>query len=99
VVGSPLKRQPFVHAPEVELSVSGARLLELNSLEEVLPGTELTVSIERITHRPLPREVAGEIDLRGLGLDEGREHPLFITGRQRDQSRVWTSALFVTLTT
>jgi len=98
-VGSPLKRQPFVHAPEVELSVSGARLLELNSLEEVLPGTELTVSIERITHRPLPREVAGEIDLRGLGLDEGREHPLFITGRQRDQSRVWTSALFVTLTT
>ena len=27
----------------------------------------------------------------------GREHPLFICARQRDQSRVWTSALFLTL--
>jgi hypothetical protein len=97
-VGSPLKRQPFVHAPEVELSVSGAHLLALGRVEEVLPGTELTLSIERITDRPLPRELTGEIDMRTLGLQEGREHPLFITARQRDQSRVWTSAVFVTLT-
>ena len=96
-VGSPLKRQPFVHAPEVELTVSGAQLVAEGRLEEVLPGTELTLSVERITDQPLPREVNGEIDMRPLGLEAGKEHPLFITARQRDQSRVWTSALFVTL--
>jgi len=96
-VGSPLKRQPFVHAPEVELAVSGAQLLAEGHLEEFLPGTELTLSIERITDQPLPREVNGEIDMGALGLESGKEHPLFITARQRDQSRVWTSALFVTL--
>lgn len=96
-VGSPLKRQPFVHAPEVQLSISGAELLAKGHVREELPGTELMLSIERITDQPLPREISGDIDLDGLGLEAGREHPLFITARQRDQSRVWTSALFVTV--
>lgn len=95
-VGSPLRRQPFVHAPEVELSISGAALLAQGGLREALSGTELTVSIEPVTAQALPRELAGEIDWAQLGLEAGREHPLFVTARQRDQSRVWTSALFVT---
>ncbi len=45
----------------------------------------------------VPREVQGRIALADLPLAAGREHPLFICARQRDQSRVWTSALFVTL--
>jgi hypothetical protein len=39
----------------------------------------------------------GKIELAPLNLQPGREHPLFICARQRDQSRVWTSALFLTL--
>lgn len=97
-VGNPLKRQPFVHAPEVELSITGTQLLALGRIEEELPGTELILSIERVTDQLLPREVKGDIALSSLGLDADTEHPLFITARQRDQSRVWTSALFATLT-
>ncbi len=96
-VGSPLKRQPFVHAPEIRVSISGAELLATGRLQHELPGTELTLSIERMTELALPREVTGEIALDVLGLDAHAEHPLFISGRQRDQSRVWTSALFVTM--
>ncbi|MDL2403558.1 hypothetical protein [Rhizobium mayense] len=44
--------------------------------------------------KPLSRDLAGEISLHELELDPGREHPLFITARQRDQSRIWTSPLF-----
>ena len=96
-VGSPLKRQPFVHAPEVELSIRGEQLLVAGRIEEELPGTELRLSIERVTDQALPRELSGDIALHTLGLAAGQEHPLFLTARQRDQSRVWTSALFVSL--
>jgi len=34
--------------------------------------------------------------LRELDLSAGREHPIFLTGRQRDQSRIWTSPVFLT---
>nr|WP_238543586.1 hypothetical protein [Pseudomonas sp. GM79] len=42
-------------------------------------------------------KLQGQIELARLNLEQGREHPLFICARQRDQSRVWTSALFLTL--
>jgi len=35
-----------------------------------------------------------EIYIDALKLEKGREHPLFITARQTDQSRIWTSPLF-----
>ncbi len=95
-VGSPLKRQPFVHAAEMGVQVSGAELLARGPFQQELPGTELVLSVEPVTDDALPRDVAGEVDLAGLGLAAGIEHPLFVTARQRDQSRVWTSALFVT---
>lgn len=96
-VGNPLKRQPFVHAPEVEVSVNGSDLLAHGRLQEALPGTELTLSIEPVTDRALRRALAGEVAIARFGLEAGKEHPLFITARQHDQSRVWTLALFMTL--
>lgn len=51
----------------------------------------------QISDTALPRDVSGGMIYGPLGLEPGREHPLFISARQRDQSRVWTSALFVTL--
>lgn len=96
-VGDPLVPQPHVHAPTLDRVVSGAELLAQGAIVEPLAGTELQVSLERISHAPLPREVSGTLALDDLGLESGVEHPLFICARQRDQSRVWTSALFVTL--
>ena len=96
-VGDPLTPQPHVHAPTVNLEVTGAQLLEHGEVVEQLSGAELQVSLEQVTDKPLPRDVQGQIELAELALEQGREHPLFICARQRDQSRVWTSALFVTL--
>lgn len=95
-VGDPREPQPHVHAPRVELTVEGARLLEQGEVVQALSGAELQVSLEQVTAQPLPREVAGRIALAELGLERGREYPLFICARQRDQARLWTSALFVT---
>lgn len=78
--------------------MSGEELLAQSQVIEELPGAELKVSLERTTAAPLPRELQGTIELARLNLQAGREHPLFICARQRDQSRVWTSALFLTLT-
>lgn len=95
-VGDPLNPPANPHAPGAVLEVTGAELLAAGHVGRVLPGAELEVSLERITAAPLPREVSGRIGLAALALEPGREHPLFLTARQRDQSRVWTSALFVT---
>ncbi len=96
-VGDPLKPQPYVHAPEVSVEISGEDLINKRSAIKALSGTELTVSIERITHKTLPREMTGKIALDSLNLAQNSEHPLFIAARQRDQSRVWTSALFLSV--
>ena len=97
-VGDPSEPQPYVHAPTVLMELSGEELLAQSQVIEELPGAELKVSLERTTAAPLPRELQGTIELARLNLQAGREHPLFICARQRDQSRVWTSALFLTLT-
>ncbi len=96
-VGDALQPHPHVHAPTVSVQVSGEQLLEQGAVVEKLPGAELQVALERITEQPLPREVQGSIGLDELALDPAREHPLFITARQRDQSRIWTSAVFVSI--
>lgn len=95
-VGDPLQPQPYAHAPSVRFALDGAALLERTVHEQALAGAELRVTLERIGDGVLPREVTGEIALSALQLAPGREHPLFVTARQRDQSRVWTSALFLT---
>lgn len=94
-VGDPLRPPPHVHAPRFELAVSGSQLAA-GSRSLTLSGVELEVVVERIADGPLPRDVAGEIDLGALDLAPGREHPLFVTARQHDQSRVWTSPIFLT---
>jgi len=78
------------------LGASGRDLIARGRVALDLPGVELGLALERISDAPLPRDVGGEIPLAGLGLETGREHPLFITARQKDQPRVWTSPLFLT---
>jgi hypothetical protein len=95
-IGDPLQPPPHVHAPEVFLEACGSELIAKGSISVDLQGVELRLLLERVTDRPLPRDLSGEIPLPGLGLSHGREHPLFLTARQRDQSRIWTSPLFMT---
>ncbi|AYG69376.1 MULTISPECIES: hypothetical protein [unclassified Rhizobium] len=96
-IGDPLQPPPHVHAPKASLEVSGKDLLAKGSVTLDLPGVELRLVVERVTDQPLPRDLAGEISLHELELAPAREHPLFITARQRDQSRIWTSPLFLKL--
>ncbi|WP_037093319.1 hypothetical protein [Rhizobium leguminosarum] len=62
-----------------------------------LAGVELRLLLERVTDHTLPRDLSGKIPIDELGLQDGHEHPLFLTARQRDHSRVWTSPMFVTV--
>ena len=93
-VGDVLDPPGNAQAPEATLEIRGDELLAEGRVTRELSGTELHVTLERVSARPLPRAVAGRIELPGLPLRPGREHALFLVGRQRDQSRVWTSALF-----
>jgi hypothetical protein len=96
-VGDPLQPPPHIDMPSANLIVSGDDLLAAREINLDIPGVELRLSLECISEAPLPRDVGGEIDIGALNLEKGREHPLFITARQIDQSRVWTSPLFLNL--
>lgn len=96
-VGDALHPPPHVHAPTVGLEVSGDELIAATRVTHELPGAELHATLELMTTEPLPREVTGRISLTDLDLTADVEHALYITARQRDQSRIWSSALFVTL--
>lgn len=94
-VGDPL--QPPVHTacPKANLEISGQDLLTKSEVVLDIPGVELRLAVERITESALPRDIAGDIDWNCLNLPPCPAHALFLTARQRDQSRVWTSPLFL----
>lgn len=94
-VGDPLDPPPHIDLPAAHLAVLGDELLSKGEIVLDLPGVELRLTLDCITESALPRDASGAIDISTLGLEEGREHPLFITARQVDQSRIWTSPLFL----
>ncbi len=55
----------------------------------------LGTSLARVTEAPLPREVAGHITVEPENARFGFR-PVYFSGRQRDGSRVWSSAQFIT---
>jgi hypothetical protein len=95
-VGDPLQPPPHAHAPTANLVANGADLLKQGAIKLDLPGVELQLVLESVTDVALPRDVSGTIFLDELSLEYGREHPLFLTARERDQARIWTSPLFLT---
>jgi hypothetical protein len=94
-VGDPLQRNPFVHRPDFHWEVTGAELLEAGRLELPLGGTELFLALERLTDAPLPRDLTGEVLVAPGNADFGFR-PVYFHGRQRDDSKVWSSAQFIT---
>jgi hypothetical protein len=93
-VGDPLKGNPFVHCPKFEWEITGAELLEAARLRRDLPGVEMFLAFERMSDSPAPREVSGTLDVGPQNGPHGHR-PVYFFGRQVDDAKVWTSALFI----
>jgi hypothetical protein len=96
-VGDPLKPNPFVHRPDFHWEVCGADLLREGRLQLDLGGTELFLALERLTDVELPRAVSGELHVAPGNAPFGFR-PVYFHGRQRDDSKIWSSAHFIEFT-
>ncbi|MDP2823399.1 MAG: hypothetical protein Q8O52_12080 [Sulfuritalea sp.] len=96
-VGDPLKGNPFVHCPTFAWEITGAELLEAARMRRDLPGVEMFLAFERMSDAPAPREVSGTLDIDAHNGPHGHR-PVYLFGRQIDDAKVWTSALFPTFT-
>jgi len=94
-VGDPRKPAPFVHRPDFHWEVSGAELLEKGELRLELGGVELFLALERLTAAPLPRDISGHFAVEPINGPHGFR-PVYLFGRQRDDSKIWSSAHFIT---
>lgn len=94
-VGDPLQGNPFAHAPTFHFEISGAELLAQGSATHALGGTELFVAVERLTDKQLPVDLSGSVEIDAQNAPFGFR-PVYLFGRQRDDSKVWSSAQFIT---
>ncbi|SOE71545.1 hypothetical protein SAMN05446635_4112 [Burkholderia sp. OK233] len=94
-VGDPLQGNPFAHAPTFHWEISGAELLASGMARHELGGTELFLAVERLTDQPLPVDLAGQFEITPQNAGFGFR-PVYVFGRQRDDSKVWSSAQFIT---
>jgi hypothetical protein len=93
-VGDPLQGNPFAHAPTFHWELSGAELLERGAARHELGGTELFLAIERMTDQALPVDLSGSIEVAPENAPFGFR-PVYFFARQRDDSKVWSSAQFI----
>ncbi len=84
----------FEHCPSVSWEVSGAELLQSGRLRRELGGAGLFVALERLADAPMPREVSGEMVVDAVNGPHGHR-PVYLVGRQIDDTKVWTSPLFM----
>lgn len=96
-VGNPLAGNPFVHCPEFSFEVSGAELLKNGALRKELGGAELFVAVEQLTDKSLPRDVSGTLQIEPTNGPHGFR-PVYLIGRQIDDAKAWTSAMFIAFT-
>jgi len=94
-VGDPRKPAPFIHQPEFHWEISGAELLGKGELRLDLGGTDLFLALERLTDAPLPRDISGSFAVEPVNGPFGFR-PVYLSGRQRDDSKIWSSAQFIT---
>ncbi len=106
-VGDPLAGNPFVHCPTFDWTVSGADLLSKWTVTDTkmvanegrlrleLGGCELFLAVERMSDQPTPRDVSGVLEVEPVNGPMGFR-PVYFYGRQADDAKVWTSAMFIT---
>ncbi|WP_455201632.1 hypothetical protein, partial [Kaarinaea lacus] len=93
-VGNPLDGNPFVHCPSFEWEISGKALLDGGALRKELGGAELFLALERLSDKPMPRDISGTIDVDPHNGPHGFR-PVYLAARQIDDGKVWTSAMFI----
>jgi len=94
-IGDARAHSPFVHCPTFKWDVSGGELLKAGELRRDLGGEGLFLALERLTDSVLPLEVSGEIEVAPVNGPHGFR-PIYVSGRQIDDEKVWTSPLFIT---
>ncbi|SFV26143.1 hypothetical protein [Hyphomicrobium facile] len=94
-VGDTLSPALFAHRPTFAWHVSGAQLIDEGVLRRDLGGEGLFLALERLTGKPLPLEVAGELEVDPRNGPHGFR-PVYVYGRQIDDEKVWTSPVFIT---
>jgi hypothetical protein len=97
--GDALARNPDPVTPGASQVFSGAELLAAaaGQLRWELGGAELFLAAERISERPLPATVKGTLTVPPVNGPHGHR-AVYLHARERDDSKVWTSPLFVTFT-
>jgi len=94
-VGNPLDGNPFVHCPTFEWEITGKELLDGGALHKELGGIGLFLALERLSDTAMPREVTGSFEVDAKNGAHGFR-PVYLAGRQVDDGKVWTSAMFIT---
>jgi hypothetical protein len=59
-----------------------------------LPGVEMFLAFERMSAHPMPRDVSGTLEVAPRNGPHGHR-PVYFFGRQVDDAKVWTSAMFI----
>jgi len=93
-VGNPLDGSPFSHCPKFNWEITGKELIDAGVLRIELGGAELFLAIERMSDEVMPREVTGVLDVLPINGPHGFR-PVYFMGRQVDDAKVWTSAMFI----
>ncbi|MDM9384479.1 hypothetical protein QUB80_27825 [Chlorogloeopsis sp. ULAP01] len=97
-VGNPLQRNPYIHCPEFSWNFTGKELINHGILRQKLGGAELFIAVERISATPMPRDISDSFILEPQHSQYGFL-PIYISGRQIDDAKVWTSPLFIVFET
>ncbi|WP_246696714.1 hypothetical protein [Methylobacterium planeticum] len=90
-VGDPRQPAPLVHAPSFRWECTGRERVEQGAFRLDLGGTDLVLALERLTEDPLPRDLVGSLVVDPENARFGFR-PVYFSGRQRDGSRVRSSA-------
>ena len=69
--------------------------MEKGTLRKELGGTELFLAVERVSDAEMPRDVSGALQVSPDNSSHGFR-PVYFYGRQIDDAKVWTSAMFIT---
>ena len=95
--GDTLARNPDAQTPGAAWDFSGGDLLAAHAagLRSDLGGAELFIAAERVTARSLPVALKGVVTVPPVNGPHGHR-AVYLFARERDDSKVWTSPLFVT---
>lgn len=85
---------PFVHTPDFHWEPEASSLLTDGEVRLELGGVELFLALERLSERALPTRLDGSFTVNPLNAPFGWR-PVTLHARQRDGSRVWSSAQFI----